>query len=488
MIVAIPSIFLILLFSSAVAFVVSRFSYWFTVPLLIFFMAANLLPQQVVLQPLYRMYLWLPLPYWLSDSGVFYDSYVGLIAINVAFQTGFCTFVLANYMKTIPKSLSEAARVDGAGVVRQYFQIILPLCLPALAALATLEFTFIYNEFLWPLILVSTGSKLPITAALNNLQGEFFTDNNLLAAGALDDRAPDAPGVRRPPEVLRQRAHARSEQGMTRIAFIGAGSVVFTKNLLGDILDFPALHEVEIALHDIDPDRLETAEAMARYVAAARGASPTITHAPRPARRDRRLRLRAQHGPDRRPRGDAARLRDPGALRAAPDDRRHARHRRHLPDAAHGRPHARARTTRWPSSARRGVAPELHEPDGGALRARLPGHADEATSSGSATPCRRRSRDLCGARRRPARSEVTFLSAGINHQAFLLRFEHDGESLYPRLDERIAGRSRAAAPRARRALPPLRLLPDRVERARRRVRAVVHAPRRPARALPRPGR
>jgi multiple sugar transport system permease protein len=185
MIVALPSIFLILLFSSAVAFVVSRFSYWFNVPLLIFFMAANLLPQQVVLQPLYRLYLWLPLPYWLSDSGVFYDSYIGLIAINVAFQTGFCTFVLANYMKTIPKSLSEAARVDGAGVVRQYFQIILPLSLPALAALATLEFTFIYNEFLWPLILISTGDKLPITAALNNLQGEFFTDNNLLAAGAL---------------------------------------------------------------------------------------------------------------------------------------------------------------------------------------------------------------------------------------------------------------------------------------------------------------
>lgn len=184
-IVAVPAIFLILLFSSAVAFVVSRFSYWFNVPLLIFFMAANLLPQQVILQPLYRLYLEIPLPLWLSDSGTFYDSYVGLIAINVAFQTGFCTFVLANYMKTIPKSLSEAARVDGAGVLRQYFQIILPLCKPALAALATLEFTFIYNDFLWPLILVSTGSKKPITTALQNLQGQFFTDNNLLAAGAL---------------------------------------------------------------------------------------------------------------------------------------------------------------------------------------------------------------------------------------------------------------------------------------------------------------
>ena len=68
-IVAIPAIVLILLFSSAVAFVVSRFRYWFTVPLLIFFMAANLLPQQVILQPLYRIYLWLPLPTWLADSG-----------------------------------------------------------------------------------------------------------------------------------------------------------------------------------------------------------------------------------------------------------------------------------------------------------------------------------------------------------------------------------------------------------------------------------
>jgi multiple sugar transport system permease protein len=170
--------------------VVSRYSFRFNVILLIFFLAANLLPQQVILQPLYRLYLQIPLPTWLSDSGHLYDSYVGLIAINVAFQTGFCTFVLSNYMKTIPRSLTEAARCDGAGVVRQYLQIILPLCKPALAALATLEFTFIYNDFLWALILIQNGSKRPITAALNNLQGEFFTDNNLLAAGALMSAIP----------------------------------------------------------------------------------------------------------------------------------------------------------------------------------------------------------------------------------------------------------------------------------------------------------
>ena len=61
----------------------------------------------------------------------------------------------------------------------------MPLCRPALAALATLEFTFIYNDFFWALILLKDGNRRPITSALNNLQGEFFTDINVLAAGAL---------------------------------------------------------------------------------------------------------------------------------------------------------------------------------------------------------------------------------------------------------------------------------------------------------------
>jgi multiple sugar transport system permease protein len=186
MLITIPAIVLILLFASSIAFVVSRFSFWFNVPLLIFFMAANLLPQQVIITPLYELYLRIHLPGWLSSgSGLMYDSILGLIAINVAFQTGFCTFVLSNYMKTIPESLGEAARVDGAGVVRQFFGLILPLCRPALAALATLEFTWIYNDFLWAVVLMSSGDKRPITSSLTNLQGVYFTDNNLIAAAAV---------------------------------------------------------------------------------------------------------------------------------------------------------------------------------------------------------------------------------------------------------------------------------------------------------------
>src|SRR5256885_9228381 len=120
MVITIPAIFIILLLASSVAFVVSRFSFWFNVPLLVFFMAANLLPQQVIITPLYELYLRIPLPTWLSSSGLVYDSFIGLIAVNVAFQTGFCTFVLSNYMKTLPGALGQAARVDGAARVRPY--------------------------------------------------------------------------------------------------------------------------------------------------------------------------------------------------------------------------------------------------------------------------------------------------------------------------------------------------------------------------------
>ena len=185
MIITIPAIVLILFFASMVAYVVSRFSFWFNVPLLIFFMAANLLPPQVIITPVYQMFLRIPLPTWLSESGLAYDSFIGLIAINVAFQTGFCTFVLSNYMKTLPKSLTEAARVDGASVTRQFFGIIMPLCRPAFAALAVLEFTWIYNDFFWAVVLMSSGDKRPITSSLTGLSGQYFTDNNLIAAAAV---------------------------------------------------------------------------------------------------------------------------------------------------------------------------------------------------------------------------------------------------------------------------------------------------------------
>src|SRR4030095_1958803 len=88
-------------------------------------------------------------------------------------------------MKALPPEMYEAARVDGAGVPVQFFRITLPLCRPALAALATLQVTWIYNEFYWATVLMQSGDKFPITSSLNNLRGQFFTDYNLLSAGSI---------------------------------------------------------------------------------------------------------------------------------------------------------------------------------------------------------------------------------------------------------------------------------------------------------------
>jgi multiple sugar transport system permease protein len=183
--ITVPAVIITLLFSSFVAFGVSRFSFKFNLALLMLFTAGNLLPQQVVVTPLYRLYLLTPVPSWINENEILLNTQLGLVLIHVAFQTGFCTFVLSNYMKTIPFELTEAARVDGAGVWRQYWQVILPLCRPALGALATLEFTWIYNDFFWAIVLIQTGDKMPVTSALKNLSGQFFTDYNLLAAGSL---------------------------------------------------------------------------------------------------------------------------------------------------------------------------------------------------------------------------------------------------------------------------------------------------------------
>lgn len=189
MLIAVPAVLLTLFLSSMVAFYVSRFDFRLNVALLLVFTAGNLLPQQVIITPLYRLYLLIDLP-GITMSGKLYDSALGLVLIHVAFQSGFCAFVLANYMKMLPHELTEAALVDGASVWRLYWQITLPLCKPAMAALATLLSIWIYNDFFWALVLISTGDNMPITSALNNLSGQYFTDPNLIAAGALITAVP----------------------------------------------------------------------------------------------------------------------------------------------------------------------------------------------------------------------------------------------------------------------------------------------------------
>ena len=172
-VVVIPAVVIVLFLSSMVAFAVSRYSWRFNVGLLMLFTAGNLLPPQAIVQPLFQIYNRIPFPeiQLIATSGELRGSLVGLILIHVAFQSGFCTFVLSNYMKTLPKELNEAAVVDGASLWRLYWQIIMPLTRPAIAALATLQFAWIYNDYFCAVALIQQGNDLPITSSLRNLSG-----------------------------------------------------------------------------------------------------------------------------------------------------------------------------------------------------------------------------------------------------------------------------------------------------------------------------
>jgi alpha-galactosidase len=219
-----------------------------------------------------------------------------------------------------------------------------------------------------------------------------------------------------------------------RIAFVGAGSVVFTKNLLGDILAYPELRDAEIVLHDIDPDRLETAEAMAAMVARELDALPAIS-----AHRDRRAALEGadyvlnmvQIG------GHPATLLDfeiParfGLRQTIADTLGVGGIFRALRTADHmlalGREMADLCPSAWLLNYTNPMAMLCWLVYAGTPTARVVGlcHSVQFTVEDLS--------ELVGV---PA-EQVTFLAAGINHQAFILRFEHEGDDLYPRLAARI---------------------------------------------------
>jgi multiple sugar transport system permease protein len=185
--ILVPSLALILLFSSLVGFACTRFNSRFNVLFLVIFTAGNLMPQQVIFQPVFQIFKRIPWPDLLSDTntGNLLGTKIGVIFIHVAFQTGFCTFVISNYMKTLPKELTEAALVDGATVSTQFWKIILPLCRPALAALGTLEFTWLYNDFFWGSVMLQQGVEKPITSSIAELSGQFSTQDSLVAAASV---------------------------------------------------------------------------------------------------------------------------------------------------------------------------------------------------------------------------------------------------------------------------------------------------------------
>jgi multiple sugar transport system permease protein len=151
--------------------------YGFKGNILIFFMfvAGNFVPFQILMVPVRDMTLQLGM----------YNTWYGLALFHIAFQTGFCTLFMRNFIKALPFELIEAARVEGVSEWRIFVYIVLPLMRPAIAALSVLVFTFIWNDFFWATVLTQGVESQPITAGLSSLNGQWIAQWHLVSAGSI---------------------------------------------------------------------------------------------------------------------------------------------------------------------------------------------------------------------------------------------------------------------------------------------------------------
>jgi glucose/mannose transport system permease protein len=121
-----------------------------------------------------------------------YGTIGGLILVHVVYGLPICSLIFRNFFANIPDELIEAARLDGAGVVRIFLLVMLPLALPAFVVVGIFQFTNIWNDFLFGVTILPNPNAQPVTVALNNLSGSFSVDWNVVMAGAVIVALPTA--------------------------------------------------------------------------------------------------------------------------------------------------------------------------------------------------------------------------------------------------------------------------------------------------------
>lgn len=114
-----------------------------------------------------------------------YGSIPGLILVHVIYGLPITSLIFRNFFTNIPDEMLEAARIDGAGVIRTFFKIMLPLGRPAFVVVGIFQFTNIWNDFLFGVSVVPNPAAQPVTVAVNNLQGSYSVDWNVVMAGAV---------------------------------------------------------------------------------------------------------------------------------------------------------------------------------------------------------------------------------------------------------------------------------------------------------------
>lgn len=160
--ISLATIVLLALFCSMAAFIISRFEFKASKWVMVFFLIGMMVPMHTILVPVAYI------------IGMFNlkNNLVVLLLLYVAFNIPFSVMVLANFMKGISKSLEEAAIIDGAGYFRIYWNVALPLTVPAISTISIFNFLGAWNNVLFPLLFINDQKLKPISLGLLNFNGE----------------------------------------------------------------------------------------------------------------------------------------------------------------------------------------------------------------------------------------------------------------------------------------------------------------------------
>ncbi|SFR00982.1 carbohydrate ABC transporter permease [Poseidonocella sedimentorum] len=173
--ITIPSVVISVTLACLAGYALAIYRFRVALPLFFLFVAGNFVPFQILMVPVRDMSV---------QSGL-YDTIAGQFLFHAAFQTGFCTLFMRNFIRALPFDLIESARIEGVAEWRIFWYVVLPLVRPAIAALAVLIFTFVWNDFFWANVLTQGESAKPITAGVRALNGQFVNNWHLVSAASL---------------------------------------------------------------------------------------------------------------------------------------------------------------------------------------------------------------------------------------------------------------------------------------------------------------
>lgn len=173
--VTIPATAASILFGVLAGYVFSKLRFRGSDALFVFVVAGMFYPPQIVLIPLFRLF----------NAVHLYDTLWPMIIVHAAFGIPICTLIMRNFFATVPSAVREAAIIDGANEWQVLVRVMLPISLPALAVLATLQFTWIWNDFLWPIIFTQSDDMRTIMVGLASLKGQYSVAYGVQGAMAI---------------------------------------------------------------------------------------------------------------------------------------------------------------------------------------------------------------------------------------------------------------------------------------------------------------